>query len=252
MGASLGININVAKQMSTNEIYQSSFSICSASCQNLSEDEKYIINNSSIVGDLNLSQKCNAEALCVMKTNLEAIAAQQLEAQSSVTTLSPGGLFNWTYGANTNVTSQTLENTYSQTINNLCQAEASNYRSGTLLYINDSSVVGDVDLSQSGSAQSQCAIENTASASVVQSSETEISTFTKSGSVLIILSIVTAIILVTLGTAYFAAEQKKSEGEARTGQLKTLAETGALEKLSANEINAILSGTPVYYTPGTV
>ena len=140
MGSSLNTSLNTTVQTSTNDIFQQSSSICTATCTNEFSGGNIVVGPGAQVGDITITQKCNADALCTMKNQLDAIATQQLEAIENAQAEAPGNpaLITWpSFSVNTSVnfTTQVLANSVTQVINSVCEATTENLIENVNVYI---------------------------------------------------------------------------------------------------------------------
>ena len=226
MGAGASVSANNTKTSITNDVFQKSESECIAECSNLQENIVIVINDGSVIGgDLILDQSCLANALCTMITDLESITQQTTvtnqEADSDV------GLnwFQMGFAGAVNNSSTSVHNTTTQIISSLCKATAENVQENITILINGGSrIVGDVQLQQSGNATANCAIESTASATVVQDTTTDQTAKATTGIDLYAL----LLILVGGGIAIAVvntANQKKGDDKKKSTQMSSLMAT---------------------------
>ncbi len=235
--------INNSVQTSINNIFQSATSNCQGSCNQFQGDINFIVSGST-TGDLKLTQECAANALCVMRTNLDTIATQQLAnkqaAESGAVGSSTGGLLGWlglgiSVNSSINASKQTLQNTTTQIINNNCSSSVNQVQQNINFLITDNSQVGNVELSQSGNATANCAITSAASATITQTASNDQTASAFSGSVVatIIAGIVVALLLLWL----LMGSGKKEEGtEGTDGKTGEKGKPAATKKVATTTI----------------
>jgi hypothetical protein len=230
MGSSINTALNTTIQTSTNDIFQSASNVCTARCSNTFENVNIVIGPGSKVGDVTITQQCQADALCTMKNQLDAISTQQLEAIQDAETAAPGqaALITWpgmSINSSVNFTTQVLSNSVTQVINNVCEANSEQLIRNVNVYIGGAEV-GAIDFTQTGSAKAECAIENTASAKVSQTAASTQTAVSTSGSVLVLIMMIVAIAVIMIALAWIAAVSKKNQAKSNV----ELAQITAKEK----------------------
>lgn len=206
MSLNVNTSINDNEQTSINNVFQSANSQCTASCRQRQDGVNVIVSNSK-TGNITLSQTCQANALCVMRTNLDTIAQQQLtakqNAEASAQGSSSSGVLGWlgigvSVNTSANISKQTLENSTTQIINNNCNSTVDQIQQNINILVSDNAEVGQVDLSQTGDATASCAISSAASAKITQSGTSDQTATALSGSVWATIIIGLAIVLFLL------------------------------------------------------
>lgn len=240
MGSSINTAINNTIQTSTNSVFQSATNICKANCTSELSGGSIIIAPGATVGGVKIEAKCTSDALCTMKTQLNTIATQQLDAVQIAVAEDPGRAFlvTWPgFSVNTTINNsvQTLSNSVTQVINNVCVANSSNLISNYDIYVGANAEVGLVEISLEGSAQANCAIENTVSTDVSQETSSSQEATSIGGSALVTIILILTIGVVLVALAWIAAESKKNQNMTNV----ELAKSGA----SAEVIQAI-TGIP--------
>jgi len=227
MGSSVNTAANVVNQVSVNNIYQESSSICNANCNSSIDDVDIIVRESDVPDGISVNASCSADALCTMKTNLDAIATQQLDAVQTAEAEAPGNaaFVTWPgFSVNTtfNFVNQVLSNSVTQVINSVCNSTANDTINNVTVFL-DNSTVQFIDISATGSAKSECAIENTASVSVSQAAASSQTATSTAGSVLVLVFMIIAIAVILIALAWIGYETKKSSKQAEVEEVKTLA-----------------------------
>ncbi len=252
MGSSVNTAMNTTIQTSTNDVFQQSSSICQANCTNEISDINIIVVGGSKVDTINFSEKCDSNALCTMKNQLDTIATQQLDAVQEAEASAPGqaSFVTWPgFSVNTtfNFTTQILSNTITQVIDSVCVADASSLIRNVNVYIGEGSEVGAISFSQENSAQASCAIENTAAVAVSQSATSDQTARSKAGSALVIIIMIIAIAVIAIGLAWISAESDKNQRTTEKETILALAGSGAIApgSLTAADIVQIARGKPI-------
>jgi hypothetical protein len=249
MGSSVNTAANTVVQTSTNDIFQASSSMCKASCTSEFSGGNIVIGPGAKVGDITITNKCNSDALCTMKTELDAIATQQLDAAQLAEASAPGqaALITWPgFSVNTtfNFTTQVLSNTVTQVIDSVCQATADNLITNVNVYVGANAEVGAIEFTNEGDATAECAIENTAGVSVSQETTVEQSAVSTAGSVLVLIILIVGIAVILISLAWITAESKKNTQEVESKTIIELARSGAVKQgsLSAEDLVNIAKG----------
>jgi hypothetical protein len=223
MGSSVNTSVNTEIQTSTNQIFQSAQSVCQANCTAVNENINVVITNGSKVGNINITNQCTASALCTMRSNLSSITEQQLEAVQQAQAKNNGNSwFTWP-GMSINTTSnfleQTLQNSYTQTITNVCNATTTDLNKDINVYVSGSTVA-DVNISNIGNASASCSIDNTISASVTQNESSNQSATSTNGSISVLIVAIIAIAVVIIVVVWLGASQRKQQSTEQQEQTK--------------------------------
>ena len=241
MGSSINTAVNTEIQTSTNQIFQSSQNICQANCTAVNENINIVITDST-VGNINITNSCTASALCTMRSNLSAISTQQLQAvQQTEATNNGNSWFTWPgYSINTttNYLQQTLENSYTQSISNVCAASASGLNENINVYVSGSTVAG-IDIGNTVNASASCAIDNTVSASVTQSEVSSQTATSTNGNVAVLIIAIIVIAIIVIAVVWLGTSSKKKQSAEEQQKQKQ----STLKQLEAGLAAAGLTGT---------
>lgn len=224
MGVSVSRMTNAITRSSTNEVVQRSENICIATCNNQIDNINVIVDERAKAGDINISQKCESNALCVMKTSLDSIALTQLEADQNLDASNPGAPFMLSRSSTKNRVTESLRNTITQTISNVCDTSSSNIMNNLTFYIGNDATTGDINLTQEGVVTSACEIDSLASSDTENISKV----VQKQHQAARIIITITFFVVVLIGMAiffYYRSVDKKNE---------TALALAAIEKLDNN------------------
>lgn len=217
MGAGASTAVNTTRTDISNEVYQKSDNVCRASCSNIAEDITIVIENSNVPGGITFTQACSAQALCTMRTNLDSVVNQNSVTNQNAEATVGIPLFTAGVATTINNSKTNIQNTTTQIINNVCEANVQNLLSDINILVSDSNV-GFLAFDQEGSAVADCAIDATASSVVDQTSRTE-QTATSTVGTDIFALIVLAIIVLGGGGIMAAANKKKDENDEKKKNL---------------------------------
>jgi hypothetical protein len=167
MGQNFSTQVNTTIQSTYNSQTQILNEQCSANCTNISNNTSVIIQNSTIGGDVNLSQKCSATASCIMTGVIDAqvqSVLQNLNTQSASVSnsLMPG----LNVSTNVNTTKQDLTNVLTQVVSQTCNSTSFNEQNNVTVAVLGSTVKGSLNFSQEGSTTASCVMSTTASSSI--------------------------------------------------------------------------------------
>jgi len=163
MGANVSTNIANNVQEVQDSLMQETNQTCQATCSNVSKGQAIEIIGSH-TGNIDLSQKCVVDSSCVMSQALNTSISDILTSLSKQKIDTDQAIFpNLEIDANTNSSTitQRTSNMITQIMTTNCQATSENIKNDQLIYI-QSSVTGNINATQSGSARSQCAMNNMA------------------------------------------------------------------------------------------
>lgn len=117
-----------------------------------------IVLDNTTAGDITFSQKCTAEAFCVMDNSLDALVEAYQEAKV-VADAKPAFFPGISISASVNDTKQTIKNDLTQIMENLCTADVSQTNTDNIVYATDSNI-GNIGFLQEGSASADCVMQN--------------------------------------------------------------------------------------------
>lgn len=213
MGTANVNNVTAINDSITSAV-QSSQNACTATCENTFANNTVIISGTTIGGNVDLSLKCSAEALCSEDNSIDAsvknILRNAVEQQASTSGF-PARLLD----ANLNTAELTnrVKTSLSQFLSNSCTATATNLFENNLIYLTNSQIGGSLILSQEGNARANCSQTNAAKLSVTNDLSNKATQTAKStglfggigGAVMLII----AIAIVGIGIYLFSKREKK-------------------------------------------
>lgn len=160
MGNWFSAQVNTIKQKNTNDFYQRSEQLCTASCENVQSGNTVFLDGTTS-GDIIFKQRCEADATCMMTNSVDVIMDLVQEFQQNNVT--EAGLFPNFASVNLNQSDQEIRNDVEQILNTVCNADIQNIQNDNMVYARNSST-GDIIFEQEGNAQANCVMSNVASA----------------------------------------------------------------------------------------
>lgn len=155
MAVSTAVATNVQRQV--NETYQYAQNICSANCSQLISGNVIVLDNTT-AGDITFTQRCTADASCMMTNSLDSLVEAYQDAKvvaEGKPAFFPGIQVNTT--VTTNV--QEIKNEMTQIMENLCTADVNQVIQDNIVYATDSTVE-NIGFLQEGNASADCVMEN--------------------------------------------------------------------------------------------
>lgn len=144
-------------QTQTNQTYQFASNQCTASCNQLQQGNVIVIDNST-AGDITFTQRCTANASCMMDNALDSLVEAYQDAKvvaDAKPAFFPGIQVNTT--VTTNV--QAIKNEMTQIMENLCNADVNQTIQDNVVYATDSTL-GNIGFLQEGNASADCVMKN--------------------------------------------------------------------------------------------
>lgn len=237
--SSKAYTMNLIVQRTVNEIFQQSYNTCATNCNSDIRDITIIIDNGSRVGDIVIESTCNAQTVCSMKTSLDTIASAQLSQYyaRSVEAGEPGLFPGTKIAVGVNLTLQELENITTQIVQNACISTADTSIEKVTLYVGNQSQVAGYTISSSTTAAVNCIMENTAKASVTQSSRSDATAVATSTSANMLLILILAFIIIGMSFVYLKLATSKIKK-----QQEGMVVSEGLKKANKEDIVGIVEG----------
>lgn len=156
---SVNSNQSTVNQTIANSILQTATIGCAATCENIDSGNVTVIIGGNY-GNITFSQKCTADATCVIDNALNSSVDNILASTLSQEAVS-SGLAGRLYSGNTNLADikQTIKNTIVQNTDIQCSGSSTNIRTGNLVYLQDVTAQ-NLAFTQEGNALAQCYISN--------------------------------------------------------------------------------------------
>lgn len=135
---------------------------CSVLCSNDLSDASIAIINSSVGGNVEVTQACSANAQCAFSVTQSSLADAILKAQNS----SGAALRYLSIGVTTSDINspQSISQAISQSVTESCSLTSSNQMNDISIFAANSQIGGDVVIGQVGNVQGGCALQTTMNA----------------------------------------------------------------------------------------
>ena len=139
---------------------------CNVTCQNAMDNINIDIINTTIGGSIELDQTCATNASCLIGSTTNAQADVLFKANNS-TNASDSGILK---GDDTDISSiQNIRENINQSTEESCDISSYNQMNNISIFAADSTIGGDISISQNASTQGQCQLNNNLSASALAS-----------------------------------------------------------------------------------
>lgn len=237
----MGTNISTYNQAlltSSNNIWENSSSACVATCSAPQNNPTIILNGTTVRGNVEIVAECNASAACAMQSQLDTQVSnimQSMAQQSIVTTeLIPISLM-VAKQKTSNIVQQNITNNITQNMQSICQATTNTMLNNPTIVGTNATVGGNLTIvSDGGSANADCTINNLARMSLFNSNVAQAAQSNKRKNVLgvVMIAIVmmlvlgVIIVLVIMGPEGVAAVVGKGKGgapgDSSDGELESL------------------------------
>nr|QBK90939.1 MAG: lipid membrane protein [Pithovirus LCPAC201] len=229
---------NTAKEIQTitNNIFEDSSEVCIAKCTAIQSGDTIIISGST-TGNVTLTNQCEASASCAMNQQLDSqvadimkALAQQTNTSSSIWPVS----FKFDNKNNSVTIRQAITNNITQIMESICQSTDTNIQENDVIVFTDSEG-GNITLSNQGSANSTCTLNNVARQVVFNQQTAKTNQTNKMTSifttilviVVIVLIIGALLVLLIIGPIGIknlmgSSDKGKGDGESDSGTLQQL------------------------------
>ena len=240
-----GNQSNTVKEIQTitNNIFEESQEVCIATCTAIQGGD--VISLSGVTaGNVTLTNQCEASASCAMNQSLSSQITAIMKAMSQQTNTT-SDLFpfsmKWNAQNNSLTIMQAIRNNITQTMEAICQSSDTNIQENDVIVLTNDDL-GNITLSNKGSANSTCTLNNVArqvafNQQTAKGSQTNkmTSIFTTILIIIVLVIIFVAlIILLFLGPIgiknLFGSTGEKKDGESDSGILQGLLAPGGGEK----------------------
>lgn len=140
--------------------------VCNVTCQNAMDNINIDIINTTIGGDVKLDQTCATNASCLIGSTTNAQADVLFKANNS-TNASDSGILK---DDDANISSiQNIRENINQSTEEDCDISSYNQMNNISIFAANSTIGGDMSISQNASTQGQCQLNNNLSASALAS-----------------------------------------------------------------------------------
>lgn len=208
MGAALSVSNSVATNNTVLETVQTAENTCGASCSNIISGVNIILDGST-TGDINFTQRCEADASCMMKNALDQVVQSYQLAEASAEATLPILPIGFQASFANAITNNDVEAAVKQVLENHCSAAVDNTIQDVLIYATNSTT-GNIGFEQGGNAQARCVMDN-AGRMKLSLEQRGVATATSGWSIGGIVAIVIAIVIMTIVIAMIRAAGKKGK-----------------------------------------
>lgn len=140
---------------------------CDVTCRNVINNVTIDIINSTIGGSVVLKQACATNASCMIGSSSDAVADVMFKAKNSSNAKnawSAWGLDPFNTDSATSKSRQNIFESINQSTNETCKISSYNQMDNITIFAADSTIGGNIELSQNASTQGQCKLNNTMNA----------------------------------------------------------------------------------------
>lgn len=166
MGLGYSKSSNVSEQSASANLTQQYSGTCQISCVNEIDNVNVDIINSTVEGDVSITQTCSANGQCLFNNNMDATSDIMFKAANSTNALDAGswlaGLFNADISENESI--QNMQQTITQAIDQQCNVTSTNQMNNVDIFAANSYIGGNISIGQYGSANGNCQLNSTMSA----------------------------------------------------------------------------------------
>ncbi len=212
VGISVNTQLNENNQTSINEIYQSSEQVCSANCSQTQSGNIIVIEGSN-VGDVLLTQTCEADASCFMENSVESILTilQEIKQSAEIGLAIPSRVIGMDVNTLINQSDVEQRSVITQQLESYCIAEVDQVQQDNIIYLK-STISPAVGLTQLGNANADCVMRNIARARIDLQQKGDQTTSNSIISSAIIGAII-AVVLIIIIISAVRSRTKKNKGQ---------------------------------------
>lgn len=219
-----------------NSMYQQSTEQCQATCSDIAQGNTIIVDNVNVGADfIGINQVCQAQAGCVMETNLQSSSQNIIDSLIKQTNGVETGPFNMVTslgndffggGNQSNVSNitTTISNMMQQNLSSFCNSYSNEIADGNVIVLGGSGndKVGFVGVNQTNTANASCTMKNYAKMQAYNQNSATIEQTNKNidvtgiiaiiiGAIIVVIVVIFAILLLT-GTLKLGAQAPSSTG----------------------------------------
>jgi hypothetical protein len=149
---------------------------CDVTCDNSIDNLTIDIINSTVGGDVKVSQSCSTNANCLISSNMDATSDVLFTALNSSNAANAGNILNMIFGfpsveRSSSKSRQSIRTSINQSDNQTCKLSSYNQMNNVTIFAANSTIGGDISVSQTGSTQGQCQLSNSMSAAAYASGQ---------------------------------------------------------------------------------
>lgn len=207
-------NISLAQSV-TNDIFQSQQSQCAATVSNVDSGDQVILLNSRVGGSVGFEAQITTSASCVFNNTINTSVSNTLTALLQQENSALSGILPSLDGQTNSVDAlQTVANYVTQLTENTCNSSVINNQSNSIVYVQGSTVGGNVGFIDNGlNASANCTFNNTTNLQIYNDLQATVTQKNKTIALLALIVLVIAVIIVVgiIVTGFSKAGKKKNE-----------------------------------------
>lgn len=166
MGTGWSQDSNTSSQSADATLTQQYSGTCDVSCENDINDVNIDLINTTVNGNVTISQVCAANGTCLFNNSMDATSDVMFKASNSANATDAGswfaGVFNADISDNSSV--QSIQETIGQIINQSCKVTSTNQMNDVNIFAANSYIGGNIGIGQQGSANGNCQLNSTMTA----------------------------------------------------------------------------------------
>lgn len=174
----MGLSISKSSSEQSAEVYltQQFSGTCNVTCQNSMSNVTIDIINSTVGGNVTLSQSCSTNASCLIGSSMDATADTTFKATNSAN--AKNAWSGWSldpFNADISETDsrQDIKQSINQSTAETCNVSSYNQMNNITIFASNSTIGGDISVSQTASTQGQCQLTNSMSAAAYATGQTQ-------------------------------------------------------------------------------
>lgn len=146
-----------------NDLMQVTQSSCRATCQSIQSGTTVVINDSTVLGGITLTNECSANIACVMSQTLSSNVDNIMSSMVKQAQVASNNFFSFTFKHQSNkaTINDHISNNITQIMTSTCQASATALQTDTTVLVNKSTITGGITLANRGNASANCTMNNT-------------------------------------------------------------------------------------------
>jgi len=171
MGLSVS-SANTSSEQSANVFMAQQFSgTCNVTCQNVLSGANITLVNSTVGGNIDISQTCSTDGMCLIGSTSDATSDVMFTAANSSNAGNAQSMWPGSIGiSNANANSrQDIRQSIVQNTNEECNVSSINQMNNISIFAANSTIGGGISITQNASTQGQCQLTNSMSAAAYAS-----------------------------------------------------------------------------------
>ena len=163
---------SVSEQSANTYLTQQFSGTCNVTCQNVASNISIDLINTTLLGGISLTQTCSTDATCLSSSAMDATADVLFKAVNSANAKnawSGWSLNPFSFDSSEADSIMSIKNSINQSTSETCNISSYNQMNNISIFAANSTIGGDISITQNASTQGQCQLNNSMTAAAYAS-----------------------------------------------------------------------------------